>query len=648
MKNRWHHKFCISILMLIVVFTVVSCSKTINTESDALKGYVKEHYSKKEVDIKMRDGVTLHTTIYAPKDTSKKYPIIMQRTPYSSKPYGANEFKEKIGPNIHMMQEGYIVVYQDVRGRWLSEGHYENMRAYLPNKTSEQDVDESSDTYDTIEWLVTNVENNNGNVGIWGISYPGYYSTYATVDAHPALKAASPQACIGDFFFDDFHHNGAYLLSYFRATSLFGTPRPNGDMPIDTAWYSLPKLPTEDQYQFFLDIGPLKNLDSYFEYETADTSRMAVEGQTDDFFWNELKEHPNYDQLWQSRGLIQHLKNVKSHVATMIVGGWFDAEDLYGPLQTYKNIEKYNKDNYNTIVVGPWDHGKWAKRAGRSTVGNYYFGDGISEFFQEQIETKFFNHFLKGSGDKNSGLPEAYVFDSGKKEWKQYDAWPPKGVTKRAMYLAKNQDLISELDVVEPITFVSDVTKPVPYSEDIKTVFTPRKYMTDDQRFAARRPDVLVFETDVLQEDLTLAGDILAKLKVATTGTAADWIVKIIDVHPAEQQTNEEMQDHLKMSNYHLMVRSEVMRGRFRNSFVHPEQFNPNEKTEVNITLQDVFHTIKKGHKLQVQVQSTWFPLIDLNPQTYVDNIFKAKKEDFKTQTHTVFTDSSIEFSVLE
>jgi hypothetical protein len=644
-------KFSLRLLLWVVflVSVIVSCRKNTKVaNAEVSDTYVAENYSKKEVDIPMRDGISLHTTIYSPKDTAEEYPIIMQRTPYSSQPYGEGKFKEKIAPNIHMMQDGYIVVYQDVRGRWLSEGHYENMRAYIPNKTSDQDVDESSDTYDTIDWLVNNVENNNGNVGIWGISYPGFYSTYALVDAHPALKAASPQASIADFFFDDFHHNGAYLLSYFRATSLFGTPRPNNDQPIDTAWYVLPELPTEDQYQFFLDEGPLKNLDRFFEYETADTPRMAKEGITDDYFWNELKEHPNYDELWQSKGLIQHLKNVKPTVATMVVGGEFDAEDLYGPLETYKNIEKYNADNYNTLVFGPWDHGGWASSSGQNSVGNYYFGDSISEFFQEKIETKFFDHFLKGNGDKNSGLPEAYVFDSGKKEWKTYDAWPPKGMVKKDMYLSVDQELTAVQKEVKGIEFISDVKKPVPYSEDIKTVFTPRKYMTDDQRFAARRSDVLVFETDALENDLTLAGNILAKLKVATTGTAADWIVKIIDVHPPDEPAYEGMQDHLKMSNYHLMVRSEVLRGRFRNSFSDPVPFVPNQKTEVTIKLQDVFHTIKKGHKLQVQVQSTWFPLIDLNPQTYVENIFKADAADFKTQTHTVFTDSSIEFSVLE
>mgnify|MGYP001792822473 CR=1 FL=1 len=635
------------LILALTTICVLSCNENVQTD-EVQENYVAQNYTKQEVDIEMRDGVKLHTTIYSPKDTSREYPILMQRTPYSSRPYGEDQFREQIGPNVHLMQEGNIIVYQDVRGRWMSEGRYDNMRAFIPNKTTKDEVDESSDTYDTIEWLVNNVDNNNGKVGVWGISYPGFYATYATVDAHPALKAASPQACIGDFFFDDFHHNGAYLLSYFRATSLFGTPRPNNESPIDTAWYTLPDIGTEDQYQFFLDSGPLQNLNAFFEYETADTPKIRPEGVTDDYFWNELKEHPNYDELWQSKGIIQHLKDVKSHVATMIVGGWFDAEDLYGPLETYKNIEKYNQGNYNTMVFGPWDHGAWARRKGRNAVGNYYFGDSISEFFQEKIETKFFNHFLKGDGNGETGLPEAYVFDSGTKKWATHDAWPPKASVKKTFFLSADQKLTKTQKDISKIQFVSDIKKPVPYSEDIKTVFTPRKYMTDDQRFAARRSDVLVFETDVMEEDLTLAGDIMAKLNVATTGTAADWIVKVIDVHPDDAETNEEMQDHLKLANYHLMVRSEVMRGRFRNSFSDPEPFEPNKKTVINLKLQDVFHTIKKGHKLQVQVQSTWFPLIDMNPQTYVDNIFKAEEEDFKTQTHTVFTDSSIEFSVLE
>jgi hypothetical protein len=633
------------ILLFLVSITLFSCKKT-SPKIEQEVNYVQENYDKIEATITMRDGVKLFTSIYTPKDKSKTYPILLQRTPYSVRPYGADKYKNRIAPNEHLMKEGNIVVYQDVRGRWMSEGTYDNMRAYIPNKIDSTFVDESSDTFDTIDWLVKNIENNNGNVGTWGISYPGFYSTYSTIDAHPALKAASPQACIGDFFFDDFRHNGAYLLSYFRATPVFGTPK---DTPTDSSWYKIPDIKTKDQYQFFLDAGPLSNLDHYFEYEKLDNPALKNSDDASDFFWKELKEHPNYDEVWQSKGIIQHLKNVKSHVATMVVGGEFDAEDLYGPLETYKTIEKYNKNNYNTLVFGPWSHGQWASTRAKNSVGNYYFGDSISIKFQEEIETKFFNHFLKGSGDKNTGLPEAYVYDTGKKEWNSYDTWPPKNSEKQTFYLGENQELTTSSAKETGIQFISNIKKPVPYSEDIKTVFTPRKYMTDDQRFAARRSDVLVFETNVLQEDITMSGDILAKLQVATTGTDADWIVKVVDVHPPDsEENNDEMQNHLKMSNYHLMVRSEVMRGKFRNSFTYPEPFIPNKKTEVNIKLQDVHHTFKKGHKLQIQVQSTWFPLIDLNPQTYVDNIFKAKSEDFKTQTHTVFTSSAIEFTVLK
>jgi putative CocE/NonD family hydrolase len=632
------------LLAILSFFLYTSCNSSKENKEDS---YVIDNYTKQEVTIAMRDGIKLHTTIYSPKNTAKKYPILMQRTPYSSAPYGDEKMKTKIGPNIHLMKQGNIIVYQDVRGRWMSEGVYDNMRAYIPNKTAKE-ADEVSDTYDTIDWLVNNVKNNNGNLGTWGISYPGHYATVSTIEAHPALKAASPQACIGDFFFDDFHHNGAFLLSYFRAISLFGTYK---DTPTDTAWYSFPKMESKDQYQFFLDKGPLKNLNEYFQYEKLGAKNVENKDRIDDYFWKEIVEHPNYDSVWQSKGIIQHLNRVPASVATMIVGGWFDAEDLYGPLETYKAIEKNGKDNYNTLVFGPWDHGKWARNGVDNYVGNYYFGDSISLKFQTEVETKFFNHFLKGKGDKNSGLPEAYVFDSGKKEWKSYDAWPPESVVKEDWFLNRNQGLAKQHDgkLTHEIKFTSDLKHPVPYSEDIKTVFTPRKYMTDDQRFAARRPDVLVFETEVLTADFTLAGDILAKLKVATTGSSADWIVKVIDVHPDNvEETNDKLQDHLKMSNYHLMVRSEVLRGRFRNSFEHPEPFIPNKKTDVNIKLQDVFHTFKKGHKMQIQVQSTWFPLIDLNPQTYVDNIYKADEKDFKNQTHTVFTDSSIEFSVLK
>jgi putative CocE/NonD family hydrolase len=590
------------------------------------ENYVEENYNKKEVYITMRDGVKLHTTIYSPKDTSEQYPILMQRTPYSSRPYGEDKFRSRIGPNKLLMKEGYIVVYQDVRGRWMSEGVYDNMRAYIPNK-KEGEVDEASDTFDTIDWLIKNVDNNNGKVGVWGISYPGFYSTYSLLSNHPALAAVSPQAPIGDFFFDDFHHNGAYFLSYWMATTVFGYEKKE---PTAKSWYSdkFPSMGTRDQYQFFMDNMSLSKLDKFY-------------GE-DNVFWQQLKDHPNYDEFWQSRGIIQHMDEIEIKPAVMTVGGLFDAEDLYGPLHTYSEIEKHN-DFYNIFVFGPWSHGQWSSTRTRNAVGNVYFGDDISNNYQKDIETPFFNYFLKGKGSVEE-LSEARIFDTGQMEWDSYEVWPPKNTTKTTYYLGDDQSLASSSNPDFENTFISDPKKPVPYSEDIKVGFTPRKYMTDDQRFAARRTDVLVYETEVLEEDLKFVGDVIADLKVSTTGTAADWVVKVIDVYPGDAEDPEEMQDHLKMSNYHMMVRSEAMRGRFRNSFENPELFTPNEKTQVKIELQDINHTFKKGHKLQIQIQSSWFPLIDMNPQTYVDNIFKAEETDFQKQTHTVYGDSKIVF----
>ncbi|RYJ52414.1 CocE/NonD family hydrolase [Flavobacterium petrolei] len=596
---------------------------------DNKSNYVSENYTKKEVHIKMRDGAELFTSIYTPKDVSKKYPIIMQRTPYNSSPYGEGQLKRSISPSETMMKEGYIVVYQDVRGRFMSDGLYDNMRGFIPNKKGKAATDEASDTYDTIDWLVKNVANNNGNVGTWGISYPGFYATYSLLSNHPALKAVSPQACIADFFFDDFHHNGAYLLSYWKVTPLFG---PQKTKRTTEPWYKFTNTGTNDDYQFFLDAGPLSNLDKYYG--------------KDDEFWQQLKDHSSYDDFWQKRGILQHLNNIKP--AVMTVGGWFDAEDLYGPLNTYSTIEKSSK-NYNTIVMGPWSHGDWARNSAKQVIGNINFGDSISGYYQKNIEANFFRHFLKNNAQGENKLPEAYVFDTGRKEWKTYETWPPQNTEKQDFFLQGNQLTKMAKRNISFEEFISDPKKPVPYSEDIKQAgLTPRKYMTDDQRFAARRPDVIVFETEVLSDDTTLAGEILAKLQVSTTGTDADWIVKVVDVFPNDEPETKDVAPYLKMSNYHMMVRSEVMRGRFRNSFSKPEAFVANEKTPVNIKLQDVFHTFKKGHKIQIQVQSTWFPFIDLNPQTFVDNIFYAKPEDFQKQTHRIYNDSKIEFTILK
>nr|MBI1229681.1 CocE/NonD family hydrolase [Cytophagales bacterium] len=581
---------------------------------------VAESYTKEEYRIPMRDGIHLHTVVYSPKDQTKRYPILMQRTPYSAGPYGQGEFRPSIGPSPFLMQDGYIIVYQDVRGRWMSEGAYDNMRPTLPVRDKKSKaIDESTDTFDTIEFLLKNVGNHNGRVGMWGISYPGFYSAAALPFAHPNLKAVSPQAPIGDFYFDDFHHNGAYFLSYWFATPVFGYKK---EGPTDKPWYPMADPGTKDGYQFFMDMGSLKNADKYY-------------GE-DNFFWQQLKENPDYNEFWQKRSIIPHLKDVAP--AVMTVGGWFDAEDLYGPLTIYKNIEKHNPDTYNTLVMGPWSHGDWSVEKGVQTISSMYFGDSISTWYQKEVEREFFNHFLKGSGEGKPALPEAYLFDTGKKAWRKFDQWPPADATSVNFYLHGKQTLTTEKpEEFGYQEFVSDPNKPVPYTQDIKLNFTPRKYMADDQRFAARRPDVLVFETSPLDEDVTLAGEIMAKLFVSTSETDSDWVVKLIDVFPGDTPNHPYVQEGNDMGNYHLMVRSEAMRGRYRESFSSPIPFVPGEVTKVDFRLQDVLHTFKKGHKIQIQIQSTWFPLIDRNPQKYVENIFKAADDDFTKATHRVY-----------
>ena len=580
-----------------------------------------EDYEKKEYFIPMRDGVKLFTAVYSPKDNSRKFPILMNRTPYSVRPYGEDSLRRRLGPSEYLMEDGYIFVYQDVRGRYMSEGLYDNMRPQIDfeNKKKQKEIDESTDTYDTIDWLLKNLDNDNGKVGQWGISYPGFYTAAGLISNHPALKASSPQAPIADFYFDDFHHRGAYTLSYFLATPVFGYQK---DTLLKEPWYPMVDPGTPDGYQFYMDLGPLKNASKYY-------------GE-DNFFWQQLSEHPNYDDFWQKRNLLPHLRNVDH--AVMTVGGWFDAEDLYGPLSIYKTIEKHNPDAVNMLVMGPWSHGDWARDRVAQTVGFVHFGDSISDFYQKNIEYPFFSHQLKGTPDP--GLPEAYVFDTGLKKWRQFTEWPPAGAETVKWYLHDDEQLEMENPDDSDIPyseFISDPNKPVPYTDQTKIVFTPRAYMAGDERHAARRPDVLVFETEVLEEDVTLAGEILAHLMVSTSQTDADWVVKLIDVYPPDTPDYEGNPENIKMGNYHQLVRSEIMRGRFRNSFSEPEPFTPNEVTKVEFPLQDVLHTFKKGHKIQVQIQSSWFPLFDRNPQKYVENIFEADEEDFVKATHRVY-----------
>ncbi len=605
------------------------------TQAQQDSAFVRENYVKYQFQVPMRDGTKLFTQVYVPKDASaqKPYPIVMQRTCYDVAPYGKNDYPQMLYYSRYMMREKFIFVEQDVRGRWMSEGTWTNMTPHIANKQSNKDIDEASDTYDTIDWLIKNVPHNNGKVGQYGISYPGFYTIAGTLCGHPALKASSPQAPVSDFFFDDFHHNGAFTIGYGLTFPVFGLQHPK---PTSESWYDdkFPKRNTQDGFDWYKTQTPLKNLGANY---------------TDNFFWQEHVEHPNYDDFWQKRSIIPHLKNIKNAPAIMVVGGWFDAEDLYGPLNIYKNVEKYNQGIYNTLVMGPFGHGDWARERGHHLHSNVYFGDSIATFFQKNIELSFFKHFLKGEGDGKSGLPEAYLFDTGLKQWKTFDQWPVKTAKKIQFYLQNNGKLSQTKPVKGFSSFVSDPQKPVPYTEDNKQLFgfTPRAYMSEDQRFAGRRTDVLTFETEVLTEDLTLGGEIWAKLNIATTGTDADWFVKLIDVYPGNEPNTPYTPKHITLAGYQQMVRSEIMRSRFRKSFSKPEALVPNRETAIDFRLQDVLHTFKKGHKIMIQVQSTAFPLFDINPQKFVENIYKAQESDFQKATHKVYSDSVIEVEVL-
>jgi putative CocE/NonD family hydrolase len=611
-------------------FALVLLCTGVNAQST----YVKEHFTKKDVYITMRDGVKLFTSIYTPKDASpqNKYPMMMQRTCYSIAPYGEDKYPARLGPSEIMMKEGYIFIYQDVRGRYKSEGTWTNMTPVIDNKKSKKDVDEGSDTYDTIDWLVKSVTNNNGKVGQYGISYPGFYTAAGVLSNHPALKASSPQAPISDFFFDDFHHNGAFIEGYFFTFPVFGVQKTD---TTSKAWYTMLKPDSKDGYQYLLDLGPLKNADKYYK---------------DNFFWQETVNHPNYDEFWQKRGLLKHYGKVKP--AVMLVGGWFDAEDLTGPLAIYKTINKTDPNAYNTIVMGPFGHGRWSRETGHTMHSNVYFGDSVATFYQKNIEAKFFNHFLKGNGDKNSGLPNAYMFNTGKKEWATFDKWPAANAVHEKMFLGADGKLsTTQAASAGSVSYVSDPLKPVPYTEDNTTTmgFTPHNYMSEDQRFAGRRPDVLVYQSEVLNDDVTLGGEIMAHLKIATTGTDADFVVKLIDVYPSDEPNNPYMPNkNIILSNYWQMVRSEVMPARFRNSFEKPEALVANQKTDVNFRLQDVLHTFKKGHRIMIQVQSTWFPIVARNPQKFVENPYKADESDYIKATETVYNDSYIDVQVLK
>jgi putative CocE/NonD family hydrolase len=590
-----------------------------SAQNDQDSAWIVDNYIKQELYIPMRDGVKLFTTIYTPKDKSEKHPILMTRTPYSCAPYGeAFSGRVLFSHWKYYARENYILVYQDVRGRWMSEGDFVDVRPFNKNKSNKNDVDEASDTYDAIDWLIKNVPSNNGNVGVSGISYPGFYATMAAASGHPALKAVSPQAPVTEWFIgDDFHHNGAFFqMDAFAFYSGFGKPRPKPT----TVGPSGFDYKTIDNYQFYLQAGTLKNLAKLM----GDSIR----------FWKDLYSHPVYDDFWKSRNARNAMYNVKP--AMLVVGGLYDAEDCFGAWNLYKAIEKQNPGINNNLVMGPWSHGQWSAR-NATDMGNIRFGSNTSQWYQNNIEIPFFNYYLKHKGEQPD-LPEATIFISGANEWKKFNTWPPANALTTPMYLASN----GNLSWAKPTwsnsfsDYVSDPAHPVPYTEDVHHDRTAA-YMDDDQRFASRRTDVLTFQTAVLDNDLTLAGPVTADLAVSISTTDADFVVKLIDVFPDDFKYGEN--DPYPMGGYQMLVRGEIFRGKFRKSFEIPVPFVPNSIDRVKYELPDVAHTFKKGHKLMIQIQSSWFPLADRNPQKFM-NIYEAEPGDFQKATIKLFHDN--------
>ena len=584
------------------------------------------NYTKKEVTIAMRDGVKLFASVYMPKDNSEKHPILMERTPYSCAPYGKELLQFWLSYELKYCRKGYIMVFEDVRGRWMSEGNFVDVRPFIFDKKTNRDIDEASDTYDTIDWLVKNLPNNNGNVGVFGISYPGFYSTMASLSGHPALKAVSPQAPVTDWFVgDDFHHNGAFFqmdaFAFYKQFG-FGAPHPHPTTVAAPTWDPV----IHDNYQFYLSEGALPNLTKL----VGDSVK----------FWNELMSHPNRDAWWMARNARVGIKNVKP--AMLVVGGEFDAEDCFGGWNVYKALEKQSPATNSRLVEGPWYHTEWADFNG-THLGNVQWGSNTSAWYQDNVEIPFFDYYLRGVGSVDS-ISKATVFFTGENKWHKLPQWPPADVQPTGFSMEAN----GKLTIASPgshfgdDTYVSDPAKPVPYTQDVHFNRT-REYMTDDQRFAARRTDVLVYQTDTLTKDVTLAGPVIADLVVSISNTDADFVVKLIDVFPDNGSYNDvniydENDPVLKypMGGYQMLVRAEIMRGRYRDSYSNPSPFVPNKPTEIKYTMPDVAHTFKKGHRIMVQIQSTWFPLVDRNPQKFED-IYHAKDGDFIKSAISVY-----------
>jgi uncharacterized protein len=622
-----------NLTFLVLVTLALTANLAAQSKPEAPEYDAREHYTKYEYRIPMRDGVRLFTSVYVPKDSARAYPFLINRTPYSVGPYGVDQFRKQLGPSPDFDKAGYVFVFQDVRGRYMSEGTFIEMRPHIDNKKSKQDVDDASDLYDSIDWLLKNVPNNNGNAGIWGISYPGFFTSASIIDSHPALKAASPQAPMTDLFMgDDAYHGGAFMLNAnFGFYSSF-KPQENPQLPPKT--FVPFDYGTKDGYEFYLNAGPLANLAKYLEGKSA--------------LWDDQVKHDTYDDYWKARNLAPHMKNI--HCAVLTVGGWFDAEDLQGPFSTFHAIDKNNSGIFNALVVGPWVHGGWGRYDG-DRLGRVEFAFNTGDYYRKNILFPFFEQYLKGNSDAK--LPKAYVFETGTNVWRRYSAWPPKDAEAKTLYFRAGGGLSFDPPASDSPAFdeyVSDPAKPVPFVNYTATS-VPQEYMVSDQRFAASRTDVLVYETPVLQEDVTIAGPVSPRVFVSTSGTDSDWDVKLIDVYPADYPDSKfdepRPEDKGKprtdvpppsfsMGGYQQLVRGEPFRGKFRHSFEKPEPFTPGKVEEIDFNMQDVNHTFRRGHRIMVQIQSSWFPLTDRNPQTFV-NIPDAQASDFVKATERLY-----------
>ncbi len=609
--------------------------------------YIRSNYTKFEYQIPMRNGVKLFTSVYVPKDASQPWPIMLQRTPYGVAPYGADTYRGSLGPSYLFAKEGFIFAYQDVRGRGQSEGVFDDPPAHKLRFSGPTDADESTDSYDTIDWLVKNIPNNNGRVGTWGISYPGFFSAFTLINAHPALKAASPQAPmanVGDG--DDAYHNGAFFLA--ENFDFYVSFKPKSTPSASAAPAAAPGAPapaaqrfsmgTPDEYDFFLRLGTLADAEErYFKHQNE--------------FWTALVQHDTYDQFWSSRALAPQMHHLTA--AVLVVGGWFDAQDLGGTPKLFQAIVK-DGSVPATLVMGPWSHGSWARGDG-DTLGNLKFTEKTGPFYREQIEFPFFLQHLKDKGnglktESDATIPKAWVFATGSDQWHRFDTWPPAHALRRSLYLGAG----GKLSFTAPAgrggqfdEYLSDPARPVPVASDI-IVSLGGDYMTYDQRFASRRPDVLTYETEPLEKAVTIAGPVTPVLRVSTSGTDSDFVVKLIDVYPNDYRDPQAAPAGgrrgapgvVPMAGYQQLVRGEPFRGKFRNSMSKPEPFKPGQPAKIQFDMPDVMHTFLPGHRIMVQIQSSWFPLTDRNPQKFLD-IPAAKAADFQKAVQRVYRGGS-------